>query len=43
MECCRNDSFSELCFKYEMGTEVEKPQKVSSAYLLLVFSELCFI
>ena len=34
VECCRNDSFSELCFRYEMGTEVEKPQKVSSPCLL---------
>ena len=28
VECCRNDSVSELCFVYEMGSEVGVPQKV---------------
>ncbi|XP_071801549.1 membrane-bound transcription factor site-2 protease-like isoform X2 [Asterias amurensis] len=27
IECCRNDSVSELCFFYEMGSEVGAPQK----------------
>ena len=35
VECCRNDSVSELCFRYEMGEELEKPERVSTCVLLL--------